>query len=225
MITTNGNVVVQLLKGRSNVFLVRAASGGNVLVDTSIRMVRGMLMEGLRRHAAERPEFLVLTHNHFDHAANAAYIRESTGARIVIQKEEANELRSGMMKIPGGTYPITRGLVNLADSLRLNLAAEPCEVDTEVTDHFMLPGFDGIELIHTPGHSKGSLSVIVDNEIAIVGDAMINAFLFKVFPPFADDTSLLRQSWDKLLATGCHTFLPSHGQPLKRGELELFVKG
>lgn len=224
MITTKGNVVVQLLGGRSNVFLVRMASGENVLVDTSIKMVRKMLMEGLRMHGAERPDYLVLTHNHFDHAANAAYLRKSTGARVVIQHEEAVELRTGVMKIPNGTYTLSRGLVYLATSMNINLAAEPCEVDIEVTDHFMLPGFDGIELLHTPGHSKGSMSVIVDNEIAIVGDAMINAILFKVFPPFADDTQLLRQSWQKLLSTGCHTFLPSHGKPIRRVELEEFLK-
>lgn len=224
MITSKGNVVLQLLGGRSNVFLVRMASGGNVLVDTSIKLARRMLMEGLRIHGAERPEYLVLTHNHFDHAANAAFIRQSTGARVVIHQEEAAELRSGIMKIPEGTYPFTKRLVNLAGRLNLKLAVEPCEVDIEVIDYYRLPGLEGIELIHTPGHSKGSMSVIVDKEIAIVGDAMINAILFKVFPPFADDTQLLRQSWQKLLATGCHTFLPSHGKPLRRLELEDFLR-
>lgn len=224
MITTKGNVVVQLLAGRSNVFLVRMASGGSVLVDTSIKLVRNMLMEGLRMHGAERPEYLVLTHNHFDHAGNAAYIRQRTGAKVAIHESEAAELSNGVMKIPEGTNPFTTGLVNLAGKLDVKLSAEPCEADIVITDHYKLPGLEGIELIHTPGHSKGSLSLIVDNEIAIVGDTMINAFLFKVFPPFADDTSLLRQSWDKLLATGCHTFLPSHGQSLGRGVLEEFIR-
>lgn len=65
--------------------------------------------------------------------------------------------------------------------------------------------------MHTPGHSIGSMSIIVDNEVAIVGDSMFGVFKWSVFPPFAEDCKQMIQSWGKLLETNCSIFIPSHG--------------
>jgi Zn-dependent hydrolases, including glyoxylases len=77
-----------------------------------------------------------------------------------------------------------------------------------------------IRVISTPGHSIGSISVIVDNEVAIVGDALFGIFSNSVFPPFADDVKTLIDSWGKLLKTNCTLFLPAHGRPITRELLE-----
>lgn len=71
-------------------------------------------------------------------------------------------------------------------------------------------------LLHTPGHTVGSMSLIVDDEIALVGDAMFGIFPNSIFPPFADDVKNLVNSWGKLLATGCKIFLPAHGSGSER---------
>jgi len=57
--------------------------------------------------------------------------------------------------------------------------------------------------------------VIIDDEIAIVGDAMFGVFRGSVLPPFALDLGLMTESWKRLLDTGCSIFLPAHGT--KRG--------
>lgn len=72
-------------------------------------------------------------------------------------------------------------------------------------------GFKEVQLLYTPGHTLGSQSVIVENEIALVGDAMFGCFPGSIFPPFAQDTELLTQSWSHMIDTGCTVFLPSHG--------------
>lgn len=224
MKTTNNNEVIQLLSGRSNVFLIKGKGGGNIVVDTSVKLVRKMLKAELRRYNSLNVSYLIITHHHFDHAANAGWLRQELGLKTVIHSEEAEYLQTGKMKIPEGTYSFTKGLVNLAESIKLDLGSEPCNADILTGERFEIPEFEGIYTLHTPGHSKGSNSVIIDEEIAIVGDAMVNVGLFKIMPPFADDVVALRKSWDKLLDTGCHTFLPSHGSAIKRPELEKYVQ-
>ncbi|MEI6091898.1 MAG: hypothetical protein WCR42_15690 [bacterium] len=53
--------------------------------------------------------------------------------------------------------------------------------------------------------------MVVDDEIAIVGDAMFGVFPWSVFPPFATDIPQMVESWGKLLDTNCQTFIPAHG--------------
>lgn len=224
MKTKNNNEVIQLLSGRSNVFLIRGKNGGKIIVDTSIKLVRKMLRAELRRYNSLDASYLILTHHHFDHTANAGWLRRETGLKTIIHSEEAEYLQSGKTKIPEGTYSFTKGLVSLAGSINLDIKSEPCPADIITGDRFDIPEFEGIYTIHTPGHSKGSNSVIIDEEIAIVGDAMINVGFFKVMPPFADDIDALRKSWDRLLDTGCQIFLPSHGSAIKRYELANYVQ-
>lgn len=150
MVTSKGNVIIQLLSGRSNVFIIIAPSGKAILVDTSIKMMRDKLMAKLMRQGISRPDYLVLTHNHFDHAGNAGYIRQQTGTKVVIHQSEARELEQGVMKIPAGTLAVTRALVRLADTLEVDLAADPCPADITFTDSIEFPGFDGIKVIHNP---------------------------------------------------------------------------
>ena len=64
------------------------------------------------------------------------------------------------------------------------------------------------------------MSVVLDDEIALVGDTMVNAGPWSVFPPFADDVGLLLDSWRRLLETGCRIFLPGHGTAIGRPLLE-----
>ena len=73
-----------------------------------------------------------------------------------------------------------------------------------------------IELIATPGHSDDSISVIVNNEIGLVGDTMFGVFKSSIFPPFADNPDEMVESWEKLFDTNCHTFLPGHGSEIKK---------
>lgn len=219
MKTTRGNEIIRLIGRRSNVYLIRHRTAGKLIVDTGVRASRKKLINAIKNNGAMRAAYLILTHSHFDHVANASYLCEKTQANVVIHKAEAGFLRKGSMCIPAGTYALTRALVKLANAVHIKLGVEPCFVDIEFGDSLLLPNFTGIELIHTPGHSPGSSSLIIDNEIALVGDTMINATLFKVFPPFADDTNLLKQSWNRLLSTGCTTFLPSHGKAISRQEL------
>jgi glyoxylase-like metal-dependent hydrolase (beta-lactamase superfamily II) len=96
--------------------------------------------------------------------------------------------------------------------------------DILISDHFDFQGlgFDAYAL-HTPGHTAGSLTVVVDNEIALVGDALMGYVTGHSSPAFADNPDQLVTTWGKLLDTGCRLFLPSHGGQIQRSELEALV--
>jgi glyoxylase-like metal-dependent hydrolase (beta-lactamase superfamily II) len=97
--------------------------------------------------------------------------------------------------------------------------------DPYASDHIFQCTFDlnrfGINgyLIHTPGHSPGGATVVIDGVVAIAGDSMIGTTPGKPFPPFADSVELLLRSWRKIIDTGCETFLPGHGKQISREEL------
>jgi hydroxyacylglutathione hydrolase len=60
------------------------------------------------------------------------------------------------------------------------------------------------------------MSVVIDDEVAIVGDTMFGVFKWSVFPPYAEDILQMIHSWGRLLDTNCSVFIPSHGTENKR---------
>ncbi|MEL7658773.1 MAG: hypothetical protein AAGU75_23015, partial [Bacillota bacterium] len=88
-------------------------------------------------------------------------------------------------------------------------------LNNEIVDYYF---GKQVKLFETPGHTDDSLSFIVNDTIAIVGDVMVNAF-GNIFPPFADDEEAVKISWRKLLDTQCELFCPSHGKPFHRDNL------
>lgn len=215
--TKNGYSVSCIMSGRSNVFML-SGNGKNILIDTGPGYKWQNLRDTLSKLHLKNIDLLILTHTHFDHAGNAARIKNEYGLKVVVSKYEAKFLQSGENTMIYGTVLPTRFLVRKVAPLLLNkVKYEACQPDIILDQHFDLKDF-GFQayIMHTPGHSPGSQCVIVDNEIAIAGDTMFGVFPRSVFPPFADNEDELIRSWGKLLATGCNLFLPSHGSPDSR---------
>jgi len=192
------------------------------LIDTSVSRLWNKLQRKLDKLGVNTIDYLMLTHAHFDHAANANKIRKKYNSLVIIQKEEASYLVNGDNILPNGTNLFTRTIVNiLGKRLFSKFRYEPCQYDVLVDSCFDLKdlGFNGY-LIHTPGHTIGSMSLIVDNEIAIVGDGMFGVFKGSAFPPYAQNPEQMVQSWGKLLDTNCSLFIPSHGTENSRSLLE-----
>ena len=215
--TKNGCRILRILSGRSNVFLCTNGKK-NILIDTSPENKWNKLEKKLSDLNIDNIDFLILTHTHFDHAANANRIKKKYHARVFVHETEAWYLSSGKNIIPDGTNFITRTLINLfANSVFPGLGYEPCQPDILVNYSLDLKEF-GFEayIIHTPGHTIGSMSIVVDNEVALVGDAMFGIFKWSVFPPFANDVKQMVKSWGILLDTNCSVFIPSHGSANSR---------
>jgi hydroxyacylglutathione hydrolase len=215
--TKSGYKIYCLLAGRSNVFLL-SGENKNILIDTSPSNRWNRLKRSLNRLNIKNIDYLILTHTHFDHSGNSAEVKNHFNAKVVVSRKESAYLQKGESSIPHGTVFFARLLRDkIVPLLPLNFNFKPCRPDILVDQYFDLNIF-GIKayIIYTPGHSPGSQSIIVDDEIAIVGDSMFGIFPGSIFPPFADNDDDLIKSWGKLLETGCYLFLPSHGTPNSR---------
>ncbi len=176
--TKNGHKITRVLAGRSNVFLV-SHDGKNILVDTSPGSRWKRLDAKLKELGIERLEALILTHAHYDHAGNAAKLQEKYEAKVIAHIAEGPCLTKGENSRSGGTNALTRFIFACLGKLfAQRLHYEPCRPGIQIDPSFELReyGFKAY-ILHTPGHTAGSLSVIIDDEIAVVGDT-----LFGVFP-------------------------------------------
>ena len=210
--TGNGITITRVLEGRSNVFLVEGKAT-RILVDTCTAKYRKKLDSRLKAMGISTIDYLVLTHAHFDHASNAAFIKSEYNARVLIHCDESAFLEKGENVRPRGTNPFIDAIVRPLGKLYMRSARyEPCTPDVMADESFVFQGEDQlIRIVHTPGHTQGSVSLIVDNEIAITGDAMFGVFPNRIMPPFGNDIKEIVISWGRLLDSGCRIFLPSHG--------------
>jgi glyoxylase-like metal-dependent hydrolase (beta-lactamase superfamily II) len=219
--TENGYEIFQVLHRRSNSYLI-CSENGNILVDTGRKSAFNKLnssLGALNLHFGNI-DSLILTHTHYDHCQNAFAIKEKANCEILMSEYDAEYPKSGFTPLPNGTFPFTQLIVNLGKRMRQSRFGYQSFIpDRLVTDELDLSQYP-ISIIATKGHSAGSISVIVDSEIAIVGDAMIGVLAKSVMPPFADDTKEMVKSWGRLLETKCHTFLPGHGRAIKRELLQ-----
>ena len=215
--TSGGHTITQILSGRSNVFLLTNGEK-NILIDTSPKYKWKKLEKRLKLLEVDLIDYLILTHTHYDHAENAKKIRDKYGAKVIVHSDEASYLASGENIVPGGTNVITKFIIRLLAKQFLSAARyEPCQYDYLVDSTFDLKKFGfNAYILHTPGHTIGSMSIIIDDNIAIVGDAMFGVFKWSVFPPYANNITQMIDSWGKLLKTNCLVFIPAHGSANSR---------
>ena len=172
--TKSGYTIYQLLRGRCNSFLL--TNGNNcILIDTGQKNKLNEIAEQIEKLNINHIDALILTHTHFDHAENALIISKRYGAKIIVHQTEAASLMTGNSKLPQGSIFITKLYKSLLGKALQPLFVYPgAQPDILVKESLSLNtfGFNAF-ILHTPGHSSGSISVIIDNQIAIVGDAML----------------------------------------------------
>ena len=102
----------------------------------------------------------------------------------------------------------------------------PLEPDILLGDSFALNEY-GIrgEVIHTPGHTAGSVSLLLGNGDAIVGDLVFPAIPTgrPGLPFFADDLEEVRASIGKVLAFQGGTIYPGHGGPFSTSDVKKYL--
>ena len=219
---TKNCTIYQILEGRSNSFLIKSQNN-YILIDTgrtnSWERLSDKLDEILGK---DKLSGLILTHTHFDHAENAAKIKEMYNSKIVAHKSESEYLMLGNSPLPKGSNLATGFMTEvLGKKLESRYQYEKVNPDIIVDEKYDLIDFGfNAYIAHTPGHSKGSISIIIDDEVAFVGDAMFGVFGNSIYPPFADDPETMVKSWNKLINTNCDLFLPGHGKEIRRKLLE-----
>jgi len=194
---------------------------GVVLIDGGAPKQIDNFLKGLEDVSIEPREvkLIVITHGHWDHIASARDIKDLTGAKIAMHHREKDGLEKPLKLNPPGVTAWGRILSKAVDILILPLVRiPPAEVDLVLDDgefslaEYGVPG----TVIPSPGHSSGSVSVLLETGEAFVGDLAMNALPLRLspgLPIFAEDTQKLRESWQMLLDRGAKTVYPAHGDP------------
>lgn len=219
---THSHPTLQRLRlSASNAYLIKG--DGAVLVDSGLRGEGKRILGVLRGEGLSPSELklILLTHGHTDHAGGASEIAAQTGAPIAMHAEDARWVSSGQEvpapPITGWARAISRLLS--ARMIRQRMAIVPFTPDIVLGDaDFDLAEF-GIPAVgvHTPGHTAGSVSVLLEGGSAIVGDLAMNglpSLQFHPSPPIvAQDLGMLGRSWQKVCDRGATTVYPGHGAP------------
>lgn len=205
--------------GKSNVYIVESNSS-SLLVDAGLPNRESRILDAVDATAGGRSRLrgVIVTHTHSDHVGALKAVVDATDAPVFVHQAEAANLAAGRTPLPAGTSLFPKLMMSLASLVASGVeqydAVTPATTVGEELD--LSPnGIDG-RLLYTPGHSAGSITLVLGTGEALVGDTMFHFLPRSVYPPFADRPELLRNSWKTLLDAGCHTFYPGHGRPIAR---------
>ena len=216
--------------GFTRCYLVKC-SGGYLLIDTSYSACFHSFqkhMAAIGRDIAEI-KYLLLTHHHDDHAGFAAELVKNTGCRVIAHRDAIVPLRQGRSE--GDGKPFNRR-VTLVFSLYALFHRECTFPPVTLDDKdIVLSGDDvgflksiGVDgkILHTPGHSRDSISVVLSDGSAFVGDAAMNFLRWTGIrhrPVYIEDINAVDESWRRLLEEGARVIYPTHGKPFSAEEL------
>ncbi len=165
---------------------------------------------GLRPELLER---IVLTHCHRDHVGASGELAARLGAEIVAHRLDAPAIR-GEQLIP---EPVLADweLPLYAHGLTAP-QAPPTRVDREVEDGDVLPFGGGAVIVHSPGHTPGSIGVHLPREgVLFTGDCV--AGIGQVTPGvFNVDGEQAASSFRRLADLSPSIACFGHGDPLTR---------
>jgi len=200
-----------------NVYLVQNGDS-YILIDTGARSKRALIEQQLEACACSTGNLkcILLTHADFDHSGNALYLGRKYKAPVGIHKEEAVVLETGDMFINRKKKPVIIGFI-----IKAFMGAEKFRPD------FFLDGNDSIDrygidarVIHTPGHSPGSVCIVTKERDCFCGDLFINTGRPEVIT-LVDNPLQLKDSIKKILEQDIRKIYPGHGDPFLKDELVL----
>jgi glyoxylase-like metal-dependent hydrolase (beta-lactamase superfamily II) len=207
--------------GHSNAFLIKGTRP--VLVDTGLPGSAPKILAALQKEGLNPWDLalIIITHAHLDHTGSAAALAGATGAPVLVHAGEADYLSTGASAParPNALLGHLLGLMIGKHAPAPELAIKPViRVDAPYRlDAF---GIDG-EIIPTPGHTHGSVSVLLATGECIAGDLVMGMFPVHTprLPVFAEDLEAAKTSIRTLLDRNPSVIYAGHGGPFSPGQV------
>jgi hydroxyacylglutathione hydrolase len=143
---------------------------------------------------------IVITHAHIDHIGGAAKLKLATGAPVYMNQNDRE---------------LSQSLDVQAAWLR-TAAPETPEIDVDARDGGVISIAEtGFHILHTPGHTQGSISLFIPQENKLVaGDTLFRGSIGRTDLPGGNSRQILVSIHEKLLPLpGATIVIPGHGQP------------
>lgn len=186
---------------------------------------RGVAAAGARLGHIRR---LLLTHGHTDHAGNAAWVVQRSGAEVYIHEGDQAKV-SGQRWAPEHlkTFLSQAGVAEASQEVlteRLRSLQQYFDPLTQVSplkdgDYLPLAG-ERLRALHTPGHSNGHISFYHEDGVLIAGDLLLGAISPNPVVEFTHEGKRIPtlpqylQSLRRVLLLNCETAHPGHGDPI-----------
>jgi glyoxylase-like metal-dependent hydrolase (beta-lactamase superfamily II) len=188
-----------------NVYLI---DGGTelALVDTGGSGGTSAIIENMRRFDLnpELTKMAINTHCHYDHIGGNKRIKELTGCKIAVHDAEAEFVEKLDPRLT---------LINMA--LKRGLKFDSTKVDLKLEDGALLRiGRHQIEIVHTPGHTPGCISILMETDgkrILFAGDIVSSQGRLGFINGPGFDLGDWKTSLKKLLELNIDVLLPGHG--------------
>ena len=153
------------------------------------------------------PTRIVATHAHFDHVFGVDGVRKATKTPFLIHPDDLpilGSMQSRVRQFMGFEVPPppkVDGYLNDGDSLKV--------------------GGETIRVLHTPGHSPGSISLSGDGCV-LTGDALFNQTIGRTDLPGGDLNTLIHSIRERLFKLDDDTIVyPGHGPETTIGDEKL----
>lgn len=172
------------------------------------------IVEVLARHGLT-VKAIVITHAHIDHIGGAQKLKRATHAPVYMNAAD-DELRRSMDEQASWLGIETPDVTAI-------------DVDARDGDR-MLVGANEVHILHTPGHTPGSICLWMPGESKLVaGDTLFRDSIGRTDLPGGDGREILRSIEEKLVPLPGGTLVfPGHGRSTtmeREREFNYFLKG
>jgi glyoxylase-like metal-dependent hydrolase (beta-lactamase superfamily II) len=191
---------------RSTNFWVISAGTSRLLVDLGWPGMVGELLTNLRRKDIPLAEirYGLATHYHIDHAGAAQDLKK-LGMRLLVTEEQVPAI------------PVMKQWTKPRDNYTEITTHDNVVIKTSESRGILAAiGIAG-EIVHTPGHSDDSVSLVLDSGVAFTGDLTSEQMVAN------EDPVVVARSWQALRDRGVRTIYAGHGQPRPLSRLPFFA--